>query len=1161
MPTAPQTTDELYQALQENDQRPYGRTRSVTAEELVDAAEQFGEPLPLIHALLELQEAYTYGSEPRKSPVVFARLLTLFDEQPDLFDERLRHMLFWRFKWVANALRQLPEIPLASLRQWMTEMRDRYEKAGLGLQPYYGQAYQLAAHVGEDTTLAYELWAGRTRTRLSDCEACEICERARYHLAAGDDQRALRTWEPVLAGKESCQEEPARSVSYALLPLLRTGSTDRARELHLVGYRACRRNPSMAGEVGRHLEFCALTGNEARGLELLAENRTLFDEVDSPLDLLDFLTGVEVLLQRVELLGHGELPAAGFAGRTWTVAGLRAEVRGRADDLAGRFDARNGTTAHTDRRRARLDQAPLLDELELTLRTRSLDDVAPAVPVAAAAARTAAAVPDSLPELILRARALEEQGHPDAHACWARLRTLVAARDYAHPDDPAVGPLVQLRADLLADEAGRAGQSEEHAEAVALHEEAAALYDDAGLPGHAALERACAVLAAVEIPAESPDGAGAGSGPVAGAEGAESAASVDGAEPAGRAGGGGPVETAGGAERAETEGGVEGPDAAGGAEGAEPAGAAESVKAAGGAERAETEGGVEGPDAAGGAEGARPAGAAESVKAAGGAERAETKGGVEGPDAAGGAEGATADGAAESVKAAGGAERAETDGGVERSEAAGGAEGAEPAGAVERPEAAGGAEGKVAALAGAYAAIVRLHEETPGLAPYLEARLLRLRVTALALRLQTSGDQDHVAPVFAEVDLLHAFATRHDLDGQVSGALLLRASTHAISGDLPAAVTGIDALLDRLKTHGPAWHLPRTLGLRGRLQLGLRDAQAAYADLTEALRRAAEWPADAVDAPRLHGDLAEACMRLGRPEEALRHLTRSAEVHLRRGSRIDAFCTYSNAAQLSLDLGRVEDCIALLDSLLAEPDVATGELDDRLAAQLRLIRARALHAGEDLKAATAEFVALAAESAGWDDDPGSHAMIAAETAVLLGESGEFDRARRAADQALAAHARVPRYEQLSSCLRELARLQAQQQGPDGRADALAYLADAGRVAEEARAAGYEAHGRSLDTALAYEHGRVNAYAGAYEDALAALEKALALLGEPGPQDERAGEWAECVRLAGVVEGIYLERPAPALTRLDAAVARLTALGHTEETEALASLAARLRDEK
>ena len=69
----PQSADELFEALQENDLRPYGRTRTVTAEELVDAAEQFDDPKLLVHALLELQEAYTYGSEPRKSPVAFAR--------------------------------------------------------------------------------------------------------------------------------------------------------------------------------------------------------------------------------------------------------------------------------------------------------------------------------------------------------------------------------------------------------------------------------------------------------------------------------------------------------------------------------------------------------------------------------------------------------------------------------------------------------------------------------------------------------------------------------------------------------------------------------------------------------------------------------------------------------------------------------------------------------------------------------------------------------------------------------------------------------------------------------------------------------------------------------------------------------------------------------
>ncbi|WP_415951191.1 hypothetical protein [Streptomyces sp. KLOTTS4A1] len=1048
MPTAPlpQTIDELYEALRENDQRPYGRSRTVTAEELAEAAEQFDEPSALIDALLELQEAYTYGAEPRKSPVVFARLLTLYDEQPDVFDERAEVQLFWRFKWVANALLALPEIPLATLRQWLTEMRERYVKADIGLQPYYRQMYALAAHTGEDTDTAYDLWAARERVRFSDCEACEICSHARYHLGRGDDTRALDIWEPVLAGRGSCQEEPARSMSYALLPLLRTGQQDRARELHLAGYRACRRSASMAGEVGRHLEFCALTGNEARGLELLAENRSLFEEVDSPSELLDFLTGVEVLLARVEALGHGGLNAPGYAGRTWTVSTLRAEIRTRAEDLAARFDERNGTGHQSAQRRTRLERAPLLDALELTLRPRALDELAaPAASMAATAAavptpapsRQAAPVPESLPELILRARELDELGSPEDTVCWARLRELTAVSDYRHPDDPAVGPLVQLRADLLTDEAYTARAKDEFADAASLHEEAAGLYEDAGLAAHAAVAQGCALLAAAEGATRRDD------------SGAE--ATGDGDGPAD-----GPAD-------GQTEGKSDG----------------------------QTDGKSDG----------------------------QTEGKSEG-----------------------------------RSEG-------KPAGKSHGPGDADPGAARVNALTEAHATLVRLHEQTPGLTPALEARLLRLRASALGIRLQTSRSEEHVAAAFAELELLQSFAERHALANQLAGAALLRATLHALSGRLPEAVAAIDAVLPRLRDEGPAWHLPRALGLRGRLHLGLGDAETAHTDLAEGLRHAADWPADTGNRSSMHSDLAEACMHLGRPDEALRHLTRAAEQHLRYGSRVDGFCAYSNAAQLSIDLQRIEDAIALLDSVLAEPDIASGQLDERLTAQLRLTRARALHAGGDLKAATTEFAALAAESAHWADDPGSHAMIAGETAVLLAESGEFESAREALGQALAANPDAPRYEQLSNHLREVARLQTKQLGPQGREGAYAVLADAEKVAEAARAAGYRPHGRSLETALAYEYGRVDAYAGEYESALSALGRAMALLDDAGAQDEdRLGEWVECVRLAGAVEGMYMERTGPALARIDAALARLTALGRTDLAEPLTELASDLREQ-
>ncbi|MHC8564441.1 hypothetical protein ACW23B_29195 [Streptomyces albidoflavus] len=72
------TPQAVLDALRENDGRPHGLHRTVTAE-LAEAAEAFDDPALLVTALLELMAAYEFTGEHRKSPVVFARLLKLHD--------------------------------------------------------------------------------------------------------------------------------------------------------------------------------------------------------------------------------------------------------------------------------------------------------------------------------------------------------------------------------------------------------------------------------------------------------------------------------------------------------------------------------------------------------------------------------------------------------------------------------------------------------------------------------------------------------------------------------------------------------------------------------------------------------------------------------------------------------------------------------------------------------------------------------------------------------------------------------------------------------------------------------------------------------------------------------------------------------------------------
>ncbi|WP_406079780.1 soluble NSF attachment family protein [Streptomyces zaomyceticus] len=497
------TPEAVVEALRENNERPHGLTRTVTAEELVEAAEPFDKPDVLVTALLELMSAYEFTGEHRKSPVAFARLLKLWDTAPESFSQWEAHQVFWRFKWVTTSLLQVPEMPLASVRSWIEQMRSRYEAADHGMQPVAAMRYHVASHTGTGVADAYDLWATRSRTELSDCEACETRHFAWHQVMAGDDAGALDTWRPVLAGEEGCTEEPQVSQARALLPLLRLGRVDEARSHHLTGYRRVRGNNGTQEEVGLHLEFCALSRNEGRGLEILAENRPLFEATGAPLAHMKFLTGVEVLLARLVEEGHADTPVAGPPGRTWTARELRAHVHAEAERLSAAFDARNGTTAVGDSRRERLSRDPLIDEpLPLGLRTTvtrspastGTDASAGTTGGSAAAAGSGTAVsggasgagaeiPEDFFALVTEARRMARTGHPGGTRLWTRIAERVA--DGGTPHDDRLGPEDLLRAELAEQRAYVLSGEDRRAESMDALDRATSLYERLTMPWQA----------------------------------------------------------------------------------------------------------------------------------------------------------------------------------------------------------------------------------------------------------------------------------------------------------------------------------------------------------------------------------------------------------------------------------------------------------------------------------------------------------------------------------------------------------------------------------------------------------------------------------------------------------------------------------------------------
>ncbi|TQJ90258.1 tetratricopeptide repeat protein [Streptomyces sp. SLBN-31] len=465
--------DSLRREMAANSERPEGPARNARAEQLLAEAEGLGIPLAVIEALGHQLKVYNYSSEKDKMFVPFARLLRMWDERPEDFDEYETHSLHWVFKWMSSGMLDQPHVPLASIEKWLGEMEHRYRLAGHSERAVRGAEFSVAAHVGDipRAERAYAAWLAADRDSMADCHACELHGQGWWQAERGRDAEALLLWRPVLEGEFTCAHEPHTVLASSLVPLLRLGRMDEARANHLRGFRLVRPMESMRAAYADHVEFCALTGNEARGLELLAERPAYFTDTGHPRSRLDFLAVVALLMDRLTELGLGDREVPGPAGRAWRAGELATHARAEALALAARFDERNGTAYVSERARARMGQRPLADRLPLGVRAvRPVSVPVPQAPVPVAAPED---VPD-LSALLAEARRLSDTLQPNAVEAWAAV---ARAAEGVELD-------ARERAEIVDHEAMDRGP-----EGAELFERAAELYALAGDPGEALAAR------------------------------------------------------------------------------------------------------------------------------------------------------------------------------------------------------------------------------------------------------------------------------------------------------------------------------------------------------------------------------------------------------------------------------------------------------------------------------------------------------------------------------------------------------------------------------------------------------------------------------------------------------------------------------------------------
>ncbi|MEV0327302.1 YbjN domain-containing protein [Micromonospora echinospora] len=391
---------------------PDGEAKVAELERIAAHADAAGEVRLGVDARLALVETHRFRGERWRSVEPLHRCLAAVDRHPALFDAEDTAALLRGQHAAVEALSGSPRIGLDQARYLLDDLDRRLAGAEPGTVAEL--RCRLADHLGDEP--AARAWFARWRAAGPGhrCAACVAVRQAELLTGWGEWAEAVRVLEPLTTDPGDCTDQPEAALAALLLPYLRLGRYDDAGRAHVRAYRRHRREWTAFGHLPAHLLFCALGGHPARGLEILVEQLPRLARPTDERSVMEFaaagallcrLAGESGLVRTpdptgqpdetepdaagphrstgpaghpgparrgheswpVDALGLGHAtrlaevfgllrPAGSAGGRD--IAALGAELLATAADLAGRFDARNGTGHQSGQVAARLAERP-----------------------------------------------------------------------------------------------------------------------------------------------------------------------------------------------------------------------------------------------------------------------------------------------------------------------------------------------------------------------------------------------------------------------------------------------------------------------------------------------------------------------------------------------------------------------------------------------------------------------------------------------------------------------------------------------------------------------------------------------------------------------------------------------------------------------------------
>lgn len=351
---------------------PYGTARTRVTEQALRLADQLGDRDLAFEVRDELDSCYRYGGEPGKELATLVRQVAEFDAGYGRPRSSAAGRTRRSYKRLILLLLDHPEVGLPRIRTVLDEMERRYRSDAQNLHAVYRARHRLAVRTGagEEAERWYATWLRSPRSENSDCPGCDRAAKVRHLARRGRDEDAIELAAQAADRDSDCGRQPQGLLGSVMMAYLRTGRFADALDAHRRAYRAHRGLVAELGWIASHVRFCALTGNEERGLDIVQRHLPWLNVATTPSQAVDLATGTALLLRRLPTAtsvrtkgtrieaGSREVP------ERMPAAELADRLVESAFRIAARFDARNENNARTEAVTRTLAEEPLVHHLE-----------------------------------------------------------------------------------------------------------------------------------------------------------------------------------------------------------------------------------------------------------------------------------------------------------------------------------------------------------------------------------------------------------------------------------------------------------------------------------------------------------------------------------------------------------------------------------------------------------------------------------------------------------------------------------------------------------------------------------------------------------------------------------------------------------------------------